>query len=186
MTYTYEELFQTLGSYYKVKKEIEKGNYQKISHGLYTDKSLFSNELENIFLRYPKAILTLESAFAYYGMSDYVPEKYVIATSQKAHKIDNPKIEQIYITDEILNIGKGTIKTKDGFINIYDKERMLIELIRLKTKLSYPIFKEVINSYRELFKEEKIDNNKLVKYCSLFKNGENIRKQIQEVILWEQ
>ena len=175
MLYTYEELFQILGSYYKVKKEVEKGNYQKISHGLYTDKSIYSSELESIFLRYPNSILTLESAFAYYEICDYVPDKYVIATSQNAHKIENPKIEQIYITNKILNIGKESIRTKYGFINIYDRERMLIELIRLKAKLSYSLFKEVINSYRKLFNEGKIDNNKSIKYCSLFKNGESTK-----------
>ena len=130
--------------------------------------------------RYPNSILTLESVFTYYEMCDYVRDKYVIVTLQNAHKIENPKIEQIYITNEILNIGKETIKTKDGFINIYDRERMLIELIRLKTKLSYLSFKEVINSYRKLFNEGTIDNNKLIKHCSLFKNGESIKKQIQD------
>ena len=52
---------------------------------------------------------------------------------------------------------------------------MLIELIRLKAKLSYSLFKEVINSYRKLFNEGKIDNNKSIKYCSLFKNGESTK-----------
>ena len=183
MIYKTGELKKILGSFPRIKKALEEGKYFKVSHGLYSDKEPVVSELENIFAKYPNAVLTLESAFAYYEMSDYVPNKYVVATTQKAHKILNNKVKQIYITDSILNIGKTTIKTKYGVINVYDRERMVIELFRLKTKLPYSYFKEIVNSCRELVKEEKISISKLVKYCSMFSNGESIEKQIQEVIL---
>ena len=183
MIYSCSELINKLGSFAKVKTAVKKGDYYKLSHGLYSDKSPFLSELENLFARYPNAILTMESAFAFYDLSDYVPDCYVVATYQGAHKIIDDKVRQIYMSDELLNIGKISVKTKYGLINIYDKERLLIELFRLKTKLSYSYFKEVINSYRGLYNEEKIDINKLIKYCSYFKNGKNIRKQIQEVVL---
>lgn len=183
MIYTCAELVNKLGSFSKISTAIKRGEYFKISHGLYSDESPFISELENIFARYPNSILTLQSAFAFYNMSDYVPNKYVVATSQGAHKIQNSKVEQVYITDKILEIGKETVQTKYGVINIYNKERLLIELFRFKNKLSYSYFREIVNSYRQLFKEEQIDISKLVKYCSLFKNGQSIRNQIQEVIL---
>ena len=116
-------------------------------------------------------------------MSDYVPDKYVVATTQKAHRINNDKVTQIYITNDLLNVGKEIIKTKYGYINIYDKERMLIELFRFKKKLPYSYFKEIVNSYRKLFIDEKIDIDLLGKYCSVFRNGESIKRQIQEIIL---
>lgn len=183
MLYTYSELKNMLGGYPKVKAAIENGEYFKVSHGIYSDKSPDVSELENIFLRYPNAVLTLESAFAFYELTDYVPDKYIVATGQKAHRIQNKKVEQLFITDNLLTIGKTSIKTKYGRINIYDKERMLIELFRLRNKISYSLFKEVINSYRELIKEDAIDNNKIIRYCSYFKNGKSIRNQIQEVVL---
>ena len=183
MIYTTTELVNILGSFAKIRTAIKRGQYFKVSYGLYSDKSPYLGELENLFARYPSAILTLQSAFAFYEMSDYVPNKYVVATTQNAHKIKNDKVKQIYISSELLNIGKVTVTTKYGVINIYDKERMLIELFRMKSKLSYPYFKEIINSYREMFKEDIINNNKLVKYCSMFKNGNSIRKQIEEVVL---
>lgn len=183
MIYKCSELIKKLGGFNKIKAAVKRGEYFKVSHGLYSDISPFLQELENLFIRYPNAILTLQSAFSFYEMSDYVPNKYVVATSQKSHKINNDKVEQIYITKELLNIGKTIMKTKYGFVNIYDKERMLIELFRLKSKLSYSYFKEIVNSYRSLVKEEMIDINKLVKYCSMFKCGDSIKKQIREVIL---
>lgn len=183
MIYTCSELINKLGSFAKIKAAIKRGEYYKVSHGLYSDKTPFISELENLFARYPNAILTLQSAFAFYDLSDYIPDHYVVATSQGAHRIQNDKVEQIYITDELLNIGKTIVKTKYGVINVYDQERLLIELFRLQSKLDYPYFKEIVNSYRALYKEEKINNNKLIKYCSMFKNGKSIRKKIQEVII---
>lgn len=183
MIYSYADLLKKHGSYYQINKALKKGAYFKVSHGLYSDQSPYIGEVETIFLRYPKAVLTLQSAFAFYDMSDFVPNKYIVATTQKAHKIDNVKVEQIYITDEIFGIGIETIKTKYGQINIYDKERMLIELFRLKSKLGYDYFRKIINSYRRLFKENAIDNHRLLKYCLLFKNGGSLLKKIQEVVL---
>ena len=183
MLYTCTELLNKLGSFAKINTAVKKGRYSKISRGIYSDESPFISDLENIFAQYPNAILTLESAFAHYDLTDYIPDKYYIATSQKAHKINNPKVKQIYITDSILNIGKVVVETEYGKINIYDRERMLIELFRLKSKLSYALFKEVVKSYRELAKNGEIDIHKLMNYCSQFKNGSNIESQILDIVL---
>ena len=183
MIYSYNELFQKLGGYYQLKKALNTGAYKKVSHGMYTDDSPFLSELETIFVRYPNAILSLQSAFFFYDLSDFIPEKYVVVTPQKSHRINDNKVTQIYLTNEILNIGKIVVNTKYGTINIYDIERMLIELFRLKSKCSYPYFKEVVGNYRKLAIEGKIDVNKLMEYCSMFKNGNNLKKRIQDIIL---
>ena len=183
MIYTTNELKISLGGFPQIKAAVNKGKYHKISHGLYSDESPYLSELENIFARYPNAILTLESAFDYYDMSDYIPDHYVVATPLNAHRIRNEKVKQMFITNAVLNIGKTTVKTKYGFINIYNKERLLIELFRLKSKLSYDHYKEAVNSYRKLAIEGKLDYNKISDYCMKFKNGYNLLKQIQEIIL---
>ena len=67
MIYSTEELKKTLGSNYKIKSKIQNGELFKISHGIYSDESPYLSELENIFKRYPNAILTLQSAFSYYA-----------------------------------------------------------------------------------------------------------------------
>ena len=105
----------------------------------------------------------MESAYAYYGLTDYIPEKYSVATKQNAHRIPNEKVMQMFITGDIFDIGKQMVTTKYGTINIYDKERLLIELFRLKSKFEYSFFKEVINSYRKLASNCELDNYKIAK-----------------------
>ena len=183
MLYSYAQLIDKLGSFQKLKEAIKKGKYCKVAHGIYSDNGPYLCECECIFARFPNSVLTLQSAFYFYDLSDYVPDKYVIATSQKAHKINNKKVVQIYMTDDLLNIGKTTVKTQYGFLNIYDKERMLIELFRLKSKLGYDYFREIVNSYRKLVKCNEINTKNLVEYAKEFKNGYSILKQIQDVVL---
>ena len=182
MIYTGRELKEKYGNYQRINKAVESGQLIKLAHGIYIDTDPHLSELEGLFLRYPNAILTLQSAFAFYGLSDYVPDKYYIATMQNAHVIGNGKVKQMFITNDIFDIGKQTLETQYGTINIYDKERLLIELFRLKSKLDYPYFKEIVGSYRQLMANHELDNHKIVKYCSLFKNGTSLRKYIQDMI----
>ena len=183
MIYTASELKTVFKNFYHIKAAIKEGKLFKAGHGLYSDRNPFLYEMELIFAKRNDGILTLQSAFAFYGLTDWIPDFYQIATKNGAHKIKNEKVKQIYMTDDILNIGKQTIKTDWGFINIYNKERLLIELFRLKSKISYPIYKEVVNSYRHLAENDELDFVKIVQYCACFIKGGSILKKIQEVIL---
>ena len=57
-------------------------------------------------------------------------------------------------------------------INIYNKERMLIELIRNKNEIPFDYYKEIIGNYREIVDE--LDMGLLAGYLEKFKNGKNI------------
>ena len=183
MLKTTSELLYMYGSHYKISKAVSAGKLFKIGHGLYSDEAAELSELEAICAAYPNAVLTAESAFAYHGLSDYVPDRYSFATPLNAHRIRNEKVKQSYMTSDIVKIGVSEIKTKSGVIRIYDKERMLIELFRLKNKFPPDYFREVVNSYRGLAKEEGIDFRALASYCRRFKKGALIKARIEEFIL---
>ena len=65
-------------------------------------------------------------------------------------------------------------------VNIYDKERMLIELIRNKNKLPYDFYKDIINNYRDII--DTIEIRKIEEYLKYFKNRENIYKIIRNEV----
>lgn len=182
MVYTWNELVQKEGNRFFAKKAVLKGKYKKISHGIYVDEGEYISELEQLFVQYPRATLTMQSAFDYYEMSDYVPDKYYLATPYNSHTIRNKKVFQSYMSDNIIDIGREKVKTEYGYIYIYDKERMLIELFRLKNKLPRAYFLEVVKSYRSLKEAGVLSSYKLSDYAKHFKNGLGILKTIQEVI----
>lgn len=57
-------------------------------------------------------------------------------------------------------------------VNIYNKERMLIELVRNKNSIAFDYYKEIISNYREIADE--IDMSLLAGYLKKFTNGKNI------------
>ena len=57
-------------------------------------------------------------------------------------------------------------------VNIYDKERLLVELIRKRNQISFDYYKELISSYRE--SSDKLDMYKIEKYLALYKNEVNL------------
>ncbi|MBO4667368.1 MAG: hypothetical protein J5666_04485 [Bacilli bacterium] len=183
MFYTLEDLIKIYGSRKKATTAITSGKYEKVSRGIYTDVSKYLVEMEYIFFRYPDATLTLQSAVAFYDLSDYVPDKYYVVTPLNAHKITIDKVKQHYMQNDLCNIGRVMVKTKYGYIYIYDKERLLIEVLRLKSKLSYDYYKEIIKSYRALFNEGAISFHKIVEYCKKITYGKDIRDRIQEIFL---
>ena len=72
------------------------------------------------------------------------------------------------------------MKYEDSEITIYDLERMLIETIRLKEKLSPELYYEVVDSFRK--NKSKLDFYKINQYAKSFKNGEALLQRIKEVI----
>ncbi|MBO4540874.1 MAG: hypothetical protein J5736_02750, partial [Bacilli bacterium] len=104
-------------------------------------------------------------------------------TPLNAHRMRSAKVAQSFMTNDIARIGVAEVKTERGVIRVYDKERMLIELFRLKSRFPPDYFREVVNSYRALAKQEGIDFRTLASYCRRFKKGPSIKARIEEVIL---
>lgn len=182
MVYTWEEIVRIEGSISKAYKSVENRKYKKVSHGVYVDDGELISELEQLFVRYPRATLTLQSAFDYYELSDYIPDKYHLVTPYNSHTIKNNKVSQSYMSEEMIEIGRQKIDTKYGYIFIFDKERMLIELFRLRTKLPKEYFLEVVSSYRTLKSMEAISLRRISEYCMKMTSGHRLLKEIQEMI----
>lgn len=171
MIYTHRELKNKGLDNYNINKKVENKELYKIENGLYSDTEKY-NQLEYVVKKYPNSIFISESAFFYLGLTDYIPSKYFLATKHNAKKIENDKIEQIFMANHFFEIGKTEINYNNVKINIYNKERMLIELIRNKKAFSFDYYKEIINNYREI--EDEIDVSLLADYLENFTNGKNI------------
>ena len=70
--------------------------------------------------------------------------------------------------------------TEYGNIRIYDFERMLIELFRLKEKYPPELFYEVVNSFRK--KRHLINFYRINQYLEHFSNGKSLQQKIKEYI----
>ena len=180
MIYTYKELLGKYKDDYNIKKTLENKEIYKLEKGIYSDKRIV-NPLLVYSKKYPNATITMDNAFYYYDLTDIIPDKICLATSSKSHTIDNVKIIQIYMKDNILNLGRTLVKLDDNnYIYMYDKERLLIELIRKRNKIPFDYYKEIISNYRDIAHE--LDMNKLEEYLDYFNNGNNLFAIIQREV----
>ena len=83
--------------------------------------------------------------------------------------------------DKYFEIGDTFIFYNNIKLRIYDKERMLIKLVRNKNNISYDMYKEIINNYRNII--DSFNLLKLQDYLSKFNDGEKYLKIMQEEVI---
>ena len=71
-----------------------------------------------------------------------------MATKREAAPIADSRVKQIFMPRELLGLGATTIDYRGYEIQIFNRERMLIELIRYKSKLPFNYYKEILGNYR--------------------------------------
>jgi len=179
MLQTHKELEKLYGSDYKIKKAITEGMIYKIDKGLYSHTQ-YVHPFEIIGKKYPNAIFTMDSAFYFHGLTDVIPEKTFLAVKRDSTKITNRDIVQIFMLEKYHGIGKTQIKFDGVTINIYNIERMLIELVRNKKGMPFDYYKEIISSYRKRINE--LDVRSLEDYSNEFDIEEYIFRTIQEEV----
>ena len=179
MIYSYEEAISKYKTNYQLDKAIENKEIFKIEPGLYSDHE-FINYLLVINKKYPNAIFTSDSAYYYHNLTDVIPQSYFLATHRKATKIMDNKVKQIYVPEDKFNIGISTIKVNGIEIKIYDKEKLLIELVKNSDKIPFDYYKEIINNYRNI--SDELDMNKLSDYLNYYKKDIDLFSKIQKEV----
>ena len=178
MLYFHKELKEKLKSDYQIQKAVDEKRYFKVDDGLYSDKP-DANYIEIIAKRFPNFVVYGDSAYYYHNLTDFIPNKVVLATT-KSNKIRSKYVKQVRLTDELFSIGKTKIKINGISINIYDKERMLIELARSKNQMGYDMYKEIITNYRKI--ADVLDMEKIEEYLTYFPYDDKLFEIIQDEV----
>ena len=179
MLYNYSELLSKYQSAYQIQKAVDNKEIYKIEKGIYSDVPNV-HYLEIIMKKYPYGIFTSYSAYYYHNLTDVIPNKMYLATDRNNRMIYSNKIKQIRMKDELYNLGKTQIEYEGIKINIYDKERMLIDLARNKNQMGYDLYKEIISNYRK--QVNSLDTQKIEEYLQYFVNGDKIFGIIQDEV----
>ena len=179
MLYNYSELLTKYQSAYQIQKAVDNKKIYKIEKGIYSDVPNV-HYLAVIMKKYSYGIFTSYSAYYYHNLTDVIPNKMYLATDRNNRMIYSNKIKQIRVKDELYNLGKTQIEYEGIKINIYDKERMLIDLARNKNQIGYDLYKEIISNYRK--QVNSLDTQKIEEYLQYFVNGDKIFEIIQDEV----
>lgn len=147
MILTLKQCMEKYGSKYLMQKAIAQGRLFRLDRGVYSDKKNES-EMAVVSKKYPHAVFTLNSAFYYYGLTDSIPEKCYLATRRGAKKITDSQIVQKFENSDILYLGTVQVEYNGTSITMYNRERLLLELLRNKNSLPFDYYKEILLNYR--------------------------------------
>ena len=136
------------GSDYGLRQQVKAGRLYRVERGIYAEEPSVP-ELAVLAAKYPKAILTMGTAFYLHGLTDTLPCAYDLATDRDAAKISDRRVKQYFYPSDFFEAGAEMADYKGYPIRIFGLERMLIELIRYKTKLPFDFYKEIILRYRK-------------------------------------
>lgn len=175
MIYSYKETLNKYKNVSALNDAIKQKELFKLEKGVYSDKS-DSEEIEILSHKHKNAVFTLDSAYYYHDLTDYVPDKYYLATTKDAYKIRDGRIKQIFYLEQNFNVGVQEIDYNGIKIRIYDKERMLIELIRRKSKMAFDYYKEIVRNYRSIVNE--LDISKIQDYILKYSNSKGLYSKL--------
>lgn len=176
----YETAKSAYGSAYRLGKAVADGKIYRIEEGVYSDLPNPS-ELAIVSYKYPKAVVTMLSAFFYHNLTDEIPDLIDLATDNSASVLLDPRIRQHYAPAGFLETGVVVMEQNGVKFRIYDLERTLIELLRNKANIPYDLYKEVIASYRN--RTYSLDYQKFDEYLEGFPKARLIKRRLEEEVL---
>ena len=167
MILVYEDAVTKYGSLYKVKKAVQNGQLFKLSPGLYATTATVS-AIDRIMTSHKKAIFTMDSAFYFLELTDVIPEQMHLATGRHMTRIKLQGVKQYFESPNYYGVGKMNMTFNGSAIRCYDRERMLLELVRHRKKLAFDYYKEIVQSYRQL--KDDLDFAKLDDYIGIMQS----------------
>lgn len=154
--------------YRRILTDVEKGDAIRLRRGLYAyPEAIISSNVE-IDKIVPDGILCLYSAWAFHGLTTQIPDAWYVAIKNK-RKIRVPellKINLIYVSEKIIDIGVEEIETLGIRNKIYDIERSVCDAIKYRNKIGMDVMAEILNSY---LARENRDIKKLLEYSDLLR-----------------
>ena len=136
------------GSFYRIGQAVRRGELYKVARGVYSDDRRH-REVELLLKKYPAAVITMLSAYYYHGLTDSVPDKIHLAVERDGTKIRDENVVEYFVPKGTGGIGVVSTRLHGMELRIFDKERLLVETMRMRTKIPLDLYHEVIGNYRK-------------------------------------
>jgi len=146
------------------------GIIETVSHGLYRPVHGSSQEdaqWEDLILTaksIPQGIICLISALCVYGLTDQIMRQSWIAIPNRVKRPKRPHLRVVRLRN--MTLGKTKIKLGKSTVNIFNRERTIIDAFRL---LSHEVAIKALKAYLSWTEGYKPDLKKLQEYARLLR-----------------
>ena len=157
-------------------------NLERVAHGLYKSSDVWTDDLYILTFNNKKAVYSFDTALMLNGLTEREPSEIFVTVSRSynASHLRSKGIIVNYVKDEWLDLGRTVAKTVYGNeVSVYDMERTICDIIRVKDKKDPQMFTYAIKEYA---KSANKNLPRLMKYAKEFGVEAELRKYM-EVLL---
>jgi predicted transcriptional regulator of viral defense system len=136
-------------SFKQIRQLVASGDLEKLGQGIYRAASHPYDERVEIARRIPKGVFCLYSACFLHQLSDFVPSEQHLAIPKKSRYVlpVYPPVKLYYWDTTAFQLGIGDFPLDEGSIRVYDPEKTVCDMLRLREKAGLDVLKEVIKNY---------------------------------------
>ena len=155
------------------------GYLERIRHGYYQLADWDTSSEQLIATLIPKAIICVESALFHYGYSGFAPRKWSIAVPRSMSRtkldVDALALQTYYVQPEIYELGRVADDFYGVKLSVYDRERMICDCFKYRSRLDHEIFSKALNAYAK-------DEKKNLQNFSIYAKKLRVYKKVNELM----
>ncbi len=144
------------------------GVLEKIARGMYRFPQQSYDERLEIARRIPNGVFCLYSACFLHGLSDFVPSEQHLAVPKKSRYVlpEYPPVKLYFWQETAHQLGIMEFNLSEGSIKVYNPEKTICDVCRLREKIGVDVLKEILKNYLQ---RPNRDLAKLYEYARLLR-----------------
>lgn len=165
-----------------IQEYISANGFERVARGLYKSPDVWTDHLYIIALKNERAVYSFDTALMLNGLTEREPSDIFVTVSRayNASHLRSTGIIVNYVRDEWVDLGRTVAKTTYGNeVSVYDMERTICDILRVKDKKDPQMFVYAIKEYA---KSANKNLPRLMKYAKEFGVEAELRRYM-EVLL---
>ena len=166
----------------RISDMVKAGELERVQRGVYRLVDVWEDEFLAAQLRFPRGILSDETALYLHGYTDRAPFQLTMTfpRSYGATKAREAGIEVRTCADEVLGLGLTTIRTPYGNeVSAYDLERALCDIVRGRRVVDMQVVNPAMKQY---VRSGERDVQKLLGYTRALGVEKKIRNYLEMLL----
>ena len=165
-----------------IQEYIATNEFERVARGLYKSPDVWTDDLYILALKNEKAVYSFDTALMLNGLTEREPSEIFVTVSRayNASHLRSVGVIVNHVRDEWVDLGRTVAKTTYGNeVSVYDMERTICDILRVKDKKDPQMFTYAIKEYA---KSTNKNLPRLMKYAKKF-GVESELRQYMEVLL---
>ena len=165
-----------------IQEYITTNGFERVARGLYKSPDVWTDDLYILALKNEKAVYSFDTALMLNGLTEREPSEIFVTVSRayNASHLRSVGVIVNHVRDEWVDLGRTVAKTTYGNeVSVYDMERTICDILRVKDKKDPQMFTYAIKEYA---KSTNKNLPRLMKYAKKF-GVESELRQYMEVLL---